>query len=292
MKRAALRIQHAGLAPLLLSAAACGSAPDHALLFGEPVDASRAAAGNGAGASASVPASRDAQAGTGGAAGSSTVPGPPVACVLPHVLDDMEELGAQRCTSGGCLRTWYTVNDGSPGGTQVPQPGTPSAPEAIVDGSASGVAMHMTGSGFSAWGATLGLRVSTERLEPFDASRYAGVTFAAKGKIDGPIRLALLINELVPVEAGGSCRSELADCFKYHGVELAITSTWQRYRVSFGELQREDCWHGGFNPSQLVGIEFSVPDPHSLNSFELWVDDVALVGSDHHEPRSCDVVPQ
>ena len=165
--------------------------PDWQLLAGwelsswEPVAMTAVAGGPGAlgagadGAGADAGVGAGAAAGTGGAFGAGAAgagagtgvdgPHPAEICVGDYLLADFE--------TGFASASWRPYNDGTPGGTMTPAPGSAVAVEASVDGGSN--ALHMQGSGFSSWGAGIG-RTFEAPLECKE--RSVGIRFRAKGK--------------------------------------------------------------------------------------------------------------
>ncbi|MFO7177633.1 MAG: hypothetical protein DIU78_002935 [Pseudomonadota bacterium] len=221
-------------------------------------------------------------AGTAGAGGTAGVAGgggtaeSASGCATPGLVDDMEDGDDVLCTHEGRSGTWFTANDGSVNGVQEPPLLAVVRPVEASDRAESTRAMRTTGSGFSNWGAALGFHLRSTNGEPYDASGYGALTFYAKGKVNGKLRVALRTRDLAPPDQGGTCRENSGTCLRYHGADIALTTNWHQYRIPFETLAREGNGGPSFDPKSVVGVEFRVPVPAAIQPFEVWVDDVAF----------------
>jgi len=204
--------------------------------------------------------------------GASSVAGP---CQAPHILDDAEDHNGAICRVDGHVGNWWTTNDGT-NDNQQPKPGSVVTFQRVTDRPGSSLAMHTSGSGFKAWGATLGFDVRAAPALPYDASAFDALTFYAKGPVDGSIRVSIRVSAVTPTMYGGTCVESSGSCYHYHGVELTISDAWEPYRISFAELLRENDWDGAFDPASVVGVEFRINNPASTKDFSLWIDDVGF----------------
>lgn len=210
----------------------------------------------------------------GGQGGSPPEPEP--TCLAEYVIDDLEDRNDAICRGNGHVGRWFTSNDGTPSATQDPPLLAVVRPEPIVDRPGSEFAVRTSGRGFKTWGAALGFEIRAVDATAYDASAFEGLTFYAKGAVAGKVRVAVRLRDFAPSEQGGKCNPDSGNCFRYHGADLTVTEEWEQYRVPFTRLVREDNWDPAFDASQIVGVEFRVPPPGSLEPFELWIDDVAF----------------
>lgn len=214
--------------------------------------------------------------GEAGAGGAPPTEPPQKGCLTEHIIDDMEDGNDSICRTDGRVGTWFTTNDQSNGGMQLPPPLAIVRPEQIVDGTDSLYAMHMSGSGWTNWGATIGFNIRSANAQPYDASAFGAITFFAKGTVMGKVRVAFRTRDITPTNLGGTCDTGTGQCFRYHGAELMITESWQQYRIRFEEIARDEGFTGEFQPATLVAIEFRVMNPGSIQPFHLWLDDIAF----------------
>lgn len=214
--------------------------------------------------------------GEAGAGGAPPAEPPQKGCLSEHIIDDMEDGNDSICRTDGHVGTWFTTNDQSNGGIQLPPPLAIVRPEQISDGDDSLYAIHMSGSGWTNWGATIGFNIRSANAQPYDASAFGAVTFFAKGTVMGKVRVAFRTRDITPTNLGGTCDTGTGQCFRYHGAELTVTESWQQYRIRFEEIARDEGFTGEFQPSTLVAIEFRVMNPGSIQPFHLWLDDIAF----------------
>jgi hypothetical protein len=136
--------------------------------------------------------------------------------------------------------------------------------------------------------------------EPIDLGRYRGVTFFAKADPEaGATTISVLLLDQSSDPRGGICDPALAspeECFNSFAYAIEIGPDFRRYSVDFSELEQDPQW--GYQPvpnepdlEHVYGIAFQVftpggvcpegavcpGDPPSL-TFDVWVDDVYLVG--------------
>jgi hypothetical protein len=148
-------------------------------------------------------------------------------------------------------------------------------PASISDRTNSSYAAHVTGKGFTGWGATIGFNLRNKGGDqPYDASQFKAMTFFAKGKMTGNVRVAIRMQSLADSASGGNCDTASGNCFAYHGAELTITESWQQFRLVFSEIKREGDKTGDFDPKTIVGVEFRFLNAN--DPFELWIDDVSF----------------
>jgi endoglucanase len=116
--------------------------------------------------------------------------------------------------------------------------------------------------------AGLGFGVSEQGT--YDASRYQGVTFWAKGP--GKLRFEIPDGSTSP--KGGWC----SDCYNDFGIEIGLTEQWAQYTVLFEWLLQKPNW-GDRRPqitrAELVAFEWEFSSQG--RAFDIWLDDVEFV---------------
>lgn len=238
--------------------------------------------GSGAGGGAGAEMGGRASGGVAGGAGKR-------AC--GDLIDDMEDGTGRICTGEGRVGVWYAYNDGL--GTQWPAPeapGTPILPLAIPGGrGASSRAMFSRfvyddldaiGSTDDPWGAGIGLDLDFDGFtyRTYDASRYDGITFYARGgRAFTEFHLRVNTVDSTSTDYGGSCQEEFCDTYAYYYWNLGLE--WARFSVLFSELYPYLKNRGlpPFRPDQLTNIQFFFvrfrpPYPDT----EIWIDDVSF----------------
>jgi endoglucanase len=114
--------------------------------------------------------------------------------------------------------------------------------------------------------AGIGLSLTDPR-GPYDASRYDGISFWAKGP--GHVRLEIPDGYTAP--EGRKCK----DCYNDFGIELALAAGWQRYTVKFEWLAQRQGWgdpRAELTRSELYAIEWQFGTP--AREFDVWIDDL------------------
>ena len=165
---------------------------------------------------------------------------PPTA---PLLIDDFED-GDMRAKSP--LGWWYPVNDST--GTQ----GTGIEP---VVGGASVYSLRTHGSGFTEWGAAVGVDLAGEST-PLNALGYARLCFVAR------------------VETGSSSSIQvhfLRDPGVHYQREVSLSEAWSRYCLPLTDFIGVD--QDVLMPDELIALQFFFSPK---DSFELWLDDVGL----------------
>jgi hypothetical protein len=196
------------------------------------------------------------------------------------LIDDLEDGDGAIHEINGRIGSWYTFNDETPNGTQMP---LPNSDFLATEGGAGGslYAARTAGSGFTEWGAGMGLDVNNPG-DPmggpgikgkFDASGYTGVSFKAKGNTS--VRAVVVTAAVVPMEAGGECTPSTVEgmmCDDAHGRPIALSDEWKEYDLPFAQLTQEGWGKPAeFDPTKVTGVMFIVG---ANVDFEVVVDDV------------------
>jgi hypothetical protein len=188
------------------------------------------------------------------------------------MIDDLEDGDNAVLAVEGRDGFWYSYNDGTAGATQSPSPSVDLAPEAIPGGRGTSTkAVHTTGSGFTDWGAGVGVGLNEDSSKPcvYDASVHTGIELWAKG--DATVRMNVATIATADKTEGGSCSTSCDDHF---GASLDLTSTWTKYTIAFTDLQQAG-WGtvASFDAAKLLGLSWQVPGGVD---FDFWIDDVTF----------------
>jgi len=180
---------------------------------------------------------------------------------------------------------WFTINDGTPGGTQ-----SPSADAFRM--SAGGVndspfAAHLSGQGFTRWGIYMGftLNKAPQGLKyTYDARAYRGVTFWARlGSNDmcAPASECHILRFNISTRDTDPKGNVCTFCEDHFGTWLTLTSTWQKYTVMFSEFAQEGWGVPGpieglrFDSSRTYEVQFLVQP--AGKPFDYWIDQISFV---------------
>ena len=153
---------------------------------------------------------------------------------------------------------------------EIDQPGTAPAlipvprPEATR---ANRLAEHVKGGQLVDWGATVEFNF---RPACYDASKYIGVTFQARGP--GRLYVAPREASVIPVAEGGSCDH---DCYNPHVSKVDLNSVWHVYQVRWSDLRQRGIGKPGLDPRHLHSLAFLIRPEDT--PYDLWLDDVRFL---------------
>src|SRR5262249_39465772 len=150
---------------------------------------------------------------------------------------------------------------------------SPFMPSAIPNGGRSGSmhAAHMSGKGFTTWGAGMGLDLNHPgggTRASLDASKYKGVTFWAMAGAGATTSLRVNFPDKDTDPSGGTCGTKCQDHF---GAVLTLSSSWTQQTIQFSDLKQQG-WGtaaASFDAKSAYGVEFMVP---ANTTFDLWID--------------------
>lgn len=151
-------------------------------------------------------------------------------------------------------------------------------------------ALYGTASGFKDWGVVWGttMRWVNDGLKcPFNASKFVGLKFRAKGK--GELVLKIGNPLTVPGEFEGKCKER---CWDMHNKKIPLAEQWQTHIVRWDRVQ-QGGWgaQAEFDPERLLGLNFSV-DGRAL-PIEFWLDDIEfIVEGELAEPTPAPLAPE
>jgi hypothetical protein len=188
------------------------------------------------------------------------------------LIDDVEgafpNLPQTRGRNGG----WYTTHDDSygqlkPAGAMLLQPSRGD----------SRFAAGFSGSGFTGWGAQLGVSL-TSPAHGYDASGYCGVRFLAKGTGSG---WTFLVSDSNSVPDGGVCNPNTWEgptaCYHFSGKTFDVAADWQEVVIRFADLKimLEPGNTRALDTKAVYDIIFNVYN--GGGAFQLLVDDLAFI---------------
>lgn len=201
---------------------------------------------------------------------------------IVDVIDNMEDGDGSIFLSHGRAGVWFSYNDDTnkdvgSGTTQWPKAGAerffmdPVSPTR----KASGKAARTYGSGYSNWGAGIGFDLLVQ--QPYDASRYSGLTFYLRRAPGADAAVRLNVTDANTSPLGGKCDADHNGCYSDFGVDLVATERWQEIRLSWADLS-QPSWavehYDAIVTSALYGIRFQAqPNAH----FDFSIDDIAFL---------------
>jgi hypothetical protein len=259
-----------------------GAAGGAAGATGTSVGTTGGAAGAGGGA-------RDAgSAGVAGAGGSiggagGTDAGSPLHEELIDAIDD-DYVPHLILMSHGRNGYWFTVNDGSTGGTQSPPANNFHM---SAGGFYSPFAAHLSGQGFTNWGIYMGFTLNKAPQGPkytYDASSYRGVSFWAKlgpNNMCSPSSSCNILRFNISTRDTDPRGNVCSFCEDHFGVWVTLTPSWQKYVVMFSDFEQE----GWGVPGPSSGLRFDTGHTYEVQflvqpagaPFDYWIDEVSFV---------------
>lgn len=197
-------------------------------------------------------------------------------------IDDMEDGNANLLMTDGRDGHWYVFTDQS-GGFLNPNPFEQfvmAYNEPIRDD--SGRSARFQGGSFDDWGAALALHFiggEDGPNEPYDISRFSGITFFARA-LGGANQLVVLFPNIDTDERGELCNpfsgGENA-CDNHFQHVLELSGEWSSYSVLLEDLVQgpgEGRRPARFDAEQVFGVQFAAP---ANVSFDIWIDDLSFV---------------
>ena len=223
-----------------------------------------------------------AQGGNGNGGAGGAPEGGSRACGL--LIDDMEDGTGRICTGEGRVGAWYAFNDDT--GTQWPlktPAGIPIETALIVGGRAASLrALRTNGTAFTYWGAGVGFDLNFDgtTYRHYDARRYAGISFWARGQPGQTITFRVSSESNTAALYGGTC---VPNCSGPVGLPLQLGPAWMKYVVPFSEpaLAADGVLR---ELDRLTNVQFMV---HGV-PFDFWIDDVSFFES---TPGCCPDLP-
>ena len=197
-------------------------------------------------------------------------------CDDPSLVDDMEDGNSAICASGGRHGRWSASGDDTPGATLTPNPDADFTQTAIPGGrGASHYAARLTGSGFTASGAAMGLTLNDQPpgTLAYDASSAGGIKFWMKN--NEAVAVILPTVETAPPDRSGQCADGPGEhnCNNFFSFAITAPSNdWVEYQlpfVAFGQTDGSAAW----NRAHLLNIVFAA---RRDTTFDVWVDDIQL----------------
>src|SRR5690606_1931538 len=143
---------------------------------------------------------------------------------------------------------------------------------AEAPGRDSNFAARTLGSGFSVWGAGIGLDLNDDGAgkQTYDASDSLGGPFWAR--VASPIVVRFSIGDVQTDPAGGVC----SNCYDHHDIDIALTTSWAPYPFTWAQLAQQGWGDpaAALDPAHLYSLQFQV-GPNT--NFDLWIDDVSFI---------------
>jgi hypothetical protein len=191
------------------------------------------------------------------------------------LIDGFEDEDVTLEQNGGRGGVWYLFDDGTVG-TAGPAPlkcsALGGAPAAL-----GAYAMHITATGFTAWGTGLGVDFRAGK-KVYDASKYTGIRFWARVGAGKNTRHRLQLADATTDVAGGKCNAAAnapdgEKCDDHFGINETFTSIWTQYVVRFDELTQIGWGNAAptVDKSALYGLQVTAKAKLEV---DLWLDQI------------------
>jgi hypothetical protein len=190
-----------------------------------------------------------------------------------ELIDDLNDGNRFIPSVNGRVGAWTDSDDGTPGGTMVPDPANAFTPTDTGDVCRK-YAAYVKGTGFSTSGASFWFGLGS----PYNASKYTGISFWAKVDSGSTAVIRVEFPDKDTFPDGGICSTSgtgSTSCWDHYGSRITLTNDWKKYTVPFSQLS-QDGWGllaTQFDPASLYEVLFQIP----VNAtFGIWIDDVAF----------------
>lgn len=251
--------------------------------------------GTGGGAKAGAGGTSGGSEGTGGGGGKAGSSGNTTAnaCAPPTDTAPDPVIYSGVTTGASCKSTidspyvggWFKYSDGTVTETTGDLKAMALTPS--KGGCDNDCAVHVTGAGFTDYGAGIGFDVKDEGSQPtnFDASAFGGIQFAAKGTLKGTRgkNYAIADNNIHLKLSTATGRGD-----DDYGGYCEIKADWTLCQFPFADLTRDGFKNAEFPTATdkldidkllKIQLEFSrATDGTSPLDFDVWIDNVAFYG--------------
>lgn len=203
------------------------------------------------------------------------IPSPCESGALVDPIDRMEDRDGSIDFTAGRAGIWYVFNDRT--GIQVPDIHSEwfSMTELEPPRENSRFAVHTSGSGFTQWGAGVGLYLRVQQA--YDASAYAGISFWARRGSGSTSELQFSVPDSETSPLGGKCSVKDNLCHDDFGQDLNLTEDFQYYSFTWEQMVTRN-WSAAYLPhidsSKIYGIQFQVAQNET---FDFWIDDLSFL---------------
>jgi aryl-phospho-beta-D-glucosidase BglC (GH1 family) len=189
-------------------------------------------------------------------------------CDNPRIIDTLEDGDEAICPSGGRNGGWFVADDGT--GTQTPSDNADIPVPLSSPRGQSAIAAHSSGTGFSDWGAVLGVTLvdGDGQLEYVDATSFGGLRFHARGS--GTVLASITTGRTKPAP-DGYCEPDA--CFHPFRASVVLGDNWVPNLLPFDGFESNVL--GAMTAQdrrEILTVEFLA----TSEDFDLWVDDLGF----------------
>lgn len=172
---------------------------------------------------------------------------------------------------------WLSWNDETGKQTPSAKSETFVMTELVPARGTSHFAARSRGEGFTGWGAGIGFELHNQ--QPYDLSRYAGITFWARRAPNTSFTLRFGLPDPATTPRGGQCKfyDDYDDCNDHFGADVPLTTEFLRYRFAWSELEQRDFGEpkpDAVDAAHVYAVHFQVD---KYQDFDFTIDDIALL---------------
>ena len=184
-------------------------------------------------------------------------------CAEDSLIDDLEDGDESICPTNGRGGDWYVVGDDTAGELN---PSSDVFEPSLIEGARgpSRYAARMWGSGFTDWGANLGLALDQGVIGNMIRFWMRSTT---------PVLVKFPTMQTTPLRAGGEC-ADLADeqnCYNdFYFTITAPSRDWFKYELPFNALRQDAGGSAIWKPRDVTNILFNV---RGGAQFDVSIDD-------------------
>ena len=207
--------------------------------------------------------------------------------LLGELIDDIdtETTPGWIPVRSGRVGTWFTYDDGTPGGIAPPPMSDPALSIDTIagwNGTASNLAAHMTGNGMAVYGGMgFDLNAYNNVATTYDATAYRGVVFWGRiGGEAGTYSVKFAIPDVNTSVAGGICTTDgsTSGCGDYFSKSVPLTPIWHQFVIYYSQLRQTGFGVpkglSGLDAAHVYSCEYQVAPGAP---FDVWIDDVYFI---------------
>lgn len=192
------------------------------------------------------------------------------------MIDDMEDGDASILMTGDRNGAWFSIHDDTPGSLWPPSDSPFVMSPLPEPRGASKTSVRSNGSGFSTWGAAVGvvLKINDAKQPLFyDASAYKGITFWARIGENSITSLRVDLPDKNTAAMGGVCQG--TQCNDHFGRVINLSQAWKQFTIAFSELKQSGfgLQQDALDSTHLAGVQFEFGQNAT---FYVLIDDLAF----------------
>lgn len=192
------------------------------------------------------------------------------------MIDDMEDNDASILVTGDRNGAWFSIHDDTPGSLWPPSDSPFVMSPLPQPRGASKVSVRSNGSGYSTWGAAVGVVLKIDDAKQpllYDASAYKGITFWARIGENSTTSLRVDFPDKNTFATAGVCQG--MQCNDHFGRVISLSQAWKQFTIGYSELKQSGFGmpQEALDAAHLAGIQFEFGQNAT---FYVLIDDLAF----------------